>query len=312
VKWAEISIHTTQEAIEPVANILHDIGANGVVIEDPEVLFRDVSDVYGEVYQLNPNDYPIEGVILKGYVPVNCFLGEAIEAIKDALNHLLICEINLGRGTLTMTEVQEEDWAHNWKKYYKPVQITEKITITPSWEDYRPISENEQIIELDPGMAFGTGTHPTTVLCIQALEKIIPQGARVIDVGCGSGVLSIAAMKLGAHSCLALDLDEIAIKASKENIKINKMSDGIKVKQNNLLHHIDEQADVIVANILAEIILRCVDQAYQNLRLGGYFITSGIIYNKHKEVEEALLNQGFKIMEILSTDDWVAFIAKKE
>lgn len=314
MKWSEISIHTTQEAIEPVANILHEAGANGVVIEDPEVLHRDYSktDQYGELYELNPEDYPSEGVFVKGYLQVNSFLGETVEEVKVELNNLLLHNINLGLGTVTLTEIHEEDWAHAWKKYYKPVRISEKVTISPSWENYEPETESEIVIELDPGMAFGTGTHPTTVLCIQALEDVLHEGDQVIDVGCGSGVLSIAAAKLGAEHVLALDLDDVAVKVTKENCKVNRVTDQISVKQNNLLDHIDIEADLIVANILAEVILRFVDDAYCLLKLGGIFITSGIISSKKQEVKGALLSQGFTIVETLLMEDWVAFIAKKE
>lgn len=314
LKWTEISIHTTQEAIEPVANILHEAGASGVVIEDPEVLARDLdhNNEFGELYQLDPADYPAEGVIVKGYLLVNSFLGETVEEIKTQLNNLLLHSINLGSGTVTLTEVYEEDWAHAWKKYYKPVKVSDKITVSPSWEEYVPESKEEIVIELDPGMAFGTGTHPTTVLCIQALEQVIQQGDQVIDVGCGSGVLSIAAAKLGAKDVLALDLDDLAVKVTKENIKMNKLSAQIRVKQNNLLDHIEESAEIIVANILAEVILRFVDQAYRLVKPGGYFVTSGIITAKKQEVKEALLFQGFSIKETLVMEDWVAFIAKKD
>ncbi|WP_202080697.1 50S ribosomal protein L11 methyltransferase [Caldalkalibacillus salinus] len=314
MKWSEISIHTTQEAIEPVANILHEAGASGVVIEDPEVLGRDLTqnNDFGELYQLNPEDYPKEGVIVKGYLPMNSFLGETVEEIKTELNNLLLHNINLGLGTVSLAEVYEEDWAHAWKKYYKPSQITDRVTISPSWEDYSPLSDDEIVIELDPGMAFGTGTHPTTVLCIQAIEKILQPGDEVIDVGCGSGVLSIAAAKLGAKKGLALDLDDVAVKVTRDNVKVNGVSDIIEVKQNNLLDHIDQQANLVVANILAEVILRFVPDAYRVVQPGGHFITSGIIAHKQEEVKKAMISQGFNIVETLHINEWVAFIAKKE
>lgn len=314
-KWTEISVLTTQEAIEPVANILHEAGASGVVIEDSQDLTKTdwqkhIGDIYE--YNLNPDDYPEEGVIIKAYLPVNSFLGETVEEIKTELNNLLMHDINLGRGTVTLTEVQEEDWAHAWKKYYKPVKISETITITPTWEDYTPASPNEKIIELDPGMAFGTGTHPTTILCIQAMEDYLPKGSNVIDVGTGSGVLSIAAMKLGAERVLALDIDDLAVKVARENTKVNGVSADVTVKQNNLLDHIEEEVDVIVSNILAEVIIRFVDDAYKLVKSGGYFITSGIISKKKDEVKEALTSQGFTVVETLLMEDWVAFISQKK
>lgn len=312
MKWSEISIHTTHEAVEAISNILHEAGAGGVVIEDPFELTKERETTYGEIYQLNPDDYPEEGVIIKAYLPVNSFLGETVEEIKQAINNLMLYNIDIGRNKITISEVNEEEWATAWKKYYNPVKISERFTIVPTWETYEPVSSDELIIELDPGMAFGTGTHPTTVMCIQALEKTVKKGDVVVDVGTGSGILSIAAAMLGAKRVHALDLDPVAVESAKLNVKLNKVHDVVTVSQNNLLDRIDEQADVIVANILAEIILRFVDDAYRLLRSDGVFITSGIIQTKKQEVKEGLLRAGFTIEETLTMEDWVAFIAKKQ
>ncbi|MBA2878917.1 50S ribosomal protein L11 methyltransferase [Anoxybacillus ayderensis] len=312
MKWSEISIHTTHEAVEAISNILHEAGAGGVVIEDPFELTKERETTYGEIYQLNPDDYPEEGVIIKAYLPVNSFLGETVEEIKQAINNLMLYNIDIGRNKITISEVNEEEWATAWKKYYNPVKISERFTIVPTWETYEPVSSDELIIELDPGMAFGTGTHPTTVMCIQALEKTVKEGDTVVDVGTGSGILSIAAAMLGAKRVHALDLDPVAVESAKLNVKLNKVHDVVTVSQNNLLDRVDEQADVIVANILAEIILRFVDDAYRLLRSGGVFITSGIIQTKKQEVKEGLLRAGFTIEETLTMEDWIAFIAKKQ
>jgi ribosomal protein L11 methyltransferase len=311
MKWSEISIHTTHEAVEAISNILHEAGAGGVVIEDPHDLIKEREDWFGEVYELNPDDYPEEGVIIKAYLPVNSFLGETVEEIKQAINNLLLYDIDIGKNKITISEVNEEEWATAWKKYYNPVKISEKFTIVPTWEVYEPVSSDELIIELDPGMAFGTGTHPTTVMCIQALEKYVKPGDTVIDVGTGSGILSIAAAMLGAKSVRALDLDPVAVDSAKLNIKLNKVQHIVTVSQNNLLDRIDERANIIVANILAEIILRFVDDAYRLLEKDGYFITSGIIQAKKQEVKDGLTAAGFVIEETLVMEDWVAFIAKK-
>lgn len=311
MKWSEISIHTTHEAVEAISNILHEAGAGGVVIEDPNDLIKERDTLFGEVYELNPDDYPEEGVIIKAYLPVNSFLGETVEEIKQAINNLLLYDIDIGKNKITISEVNEEEWATAWKKYYNPVKISEKFTIVPTWETYEPASSDELIIELDPGMAFGTGTHPTTVMCIQALEKYVKPGDAVIDVGTGSGILSIAAALLGAKSVRALDLDPVAVDSAKINVKLNKVQHIVTVSQNNLLDRIEERANVIVANILAEIILRFVDDAYRLLENHGYFITSGIIQAKKQEVKEGLMKAGFTIEETLVMEDWVAFIARK-
>jgi ribosomal protein L11 methyltransferase len=311
MKWSEISIHTTQEAVEPISNILHEAGASGVVIEDPYELEKERDNIFGEIYELNPNDYPKEGVIVKAYLPINSFLGETIEGIKEAINNLLIYDIDLGRNEISISEVNEEEWATAWKKYYHPVKISEKFTIVPTWESYEPVHTDELIIELDPGMAFGTGTHPTTVLCIQALERTVQKGDQIIDVGTGSGVLSIAAAMLGAKKVIAVDLDPVAVESARLNVKLNKVQEIVEVKQNNLLDDFHGPVDLIVANILAEVILRFHYDAAKLLKNGGYFITSGIIQNKKNEVRDALLEAGFTIEETLVMEDWVSFIARK-
>lgn len=311
MKWSEICILTTNEAIEPISNILYDVGASGLVIED-SLDFKNVHDTpYGEIYELDPNDYPEEGVRIKAYLPVNSFLRETVEEIKDAINNLLTYDIDIGKNKVTLSEVHEEDWATAWKKYYKPVKISKKVTITPTWEDYKHVHSDEIIIELDPGMAFGTGTHPTTVLSIQALEQYIKKDDIVVDVGSGSGVLSIASVLLGAKKVYAFDLDEIAVRSTVTNAKLNKINHQITSKQNNLLDHVNIEADIIVSNILAEIIVRFVKDAWSNLKKGGYFITSGIIQNKKQLVKDELTEQGFEIISMNEMEDWVSIIAKK-
>ncbi|MBH9967509.1 50S ribosomal protein L11 methyltransferase [Rossellomorea oryzaecorticis] len=311
MKWSEISILTTNEAIEPVSHILHESGASGVVIEDPFDLIKEREDMFGEIYQLNPDDYPSEGVLVKAYLPVNSFLGETVEEIKQGITNLVTYDIDIGENKVEISEVNEEEWATAWKKYYHPVKISDKFTIVPTWEDYTPVHSDELIIELDPGMAFGTGTHPTTVMCIQALERIVKPEDSVIDVGTGSGVLSIAAAMLDASEVKAYDLDEVAVRSARLNVKLNKVQDRVSVDQNNLLNGITGQADVIVANILAEIILRFTEDAFELVKPGGYFITSGIIQPKKQEVKEALEHAGFLIEEVMVMEDWVAIIAQK-
>ncbi|MCP1494067.1 ribosomal protein L11 methyltransferase [Peribacillus frigoritolerans] len=283
MKWSEFAIQTTNEAVEPVSNILHEAGASGVVIEDPLELVKERENVFGEIYHLNPDDYPDEGVVIKAYLPVNSFLGDTIDAIKESINNLLLFDIDLGKNVVSISEVNEEEWATAWKKYYNPVKISERFTIVPTWEDYTPVSSDELIIELDPGMAFGTGTHPTTVMCIQALERTVTPGDLVVDVGTGSGVLSIAAALLDAKRIQSLDLDEVAVQSAKQNVEINNVQDKVSVSQGNLLDGVNEQADIVVANILAEVIMRFTDDVAKVVKPGGYFIASGIIQTKKQE-----------------------------
>lgn len=311
MKWSELSIHTTNEAIESVSNILHEAGASGVVIEDSEELLKVREDQFGEIWSLNPDDFPVDGVILKAYLPVNSFLLEAVEAVKLAVNNLVNFQIDIGANIVTMSEVNEEDWATSWKKYYHPVKISQRFTIVPTWETYNPVSSDELIIELDPGMAFGTGTHPTTVMSLQALEKAVKPGDRVIDVGTGSGVLAIGAALLGAREVQALDLDDVAVESATSNVKLNKVQEIVTVKSGNLVDTIDEPGDVVVANILAEIIISFTDDAFKIVKPGGHYITSGIISAKKNDVKNSLEKSGFVIEDILMMEDWITIISKK-
>ncbi|MEK9198762.1 50S ribosomal protein L11 methyltransferase [Ureibacillus sp. 179-F W5.1 NHS] len=311
MKWTELSVLTTNEAVEAISNIFHEAGASGVVIEDSTEVKKERVDQFGEIYDLNPKDFPVSGVVVKAYLPASSFLAETVEEIKLAISNLINFDINLGENIFTISEVNEEDWATAWKQYYHPVKISERFTIVPTWEDYTPVSTDELIIELDPGMAFGTGTHPTTVMCLQALEKVVNKGDTVIDVGTGSGVLSIAAALLGAKNVHALDLDEIAVKSARENIKLNNVQHVAKVFHGNLLDTVTEQADVVVANILAEIIMTFTDDAFSIVKPGGLYVTSGIISAKKDSVKSALEKSGFIIEEVLMMEDWVAIIARR-
>ncbi|WP_028399252.1 50S ribosomal protein L11 methyltransferase [Ectobacillus panaciterrae] len=311
MKWSEISIHTTQEAVEPISHILHEAGASGVAIEDVADFTKERENKFGEIYALDPKDYPSEGVIVKAYFPVNDELEKTAENIQAAIKDLERYDIDLGANTVTLNEVNEEDWATSWKKYYHPVKVSDTFTIVPTWEEYDP-SPEERIIELDPGMAFGTGTHPTTVMCIRALEKTVQEGDHIIDVGTGSGILSIAAAKLGAAAVQAYDLDYVAVESAQMNVLLNKTENVVTVGQNNLLSNIEGPVDLVVANLLADIILLFVEDAAKVIKPNGLFITSGIIQTKQKEVSHALEQAGFTIEEVLHIEDWVAIIARNK
>ncbi|CAM5793779.1 50S ribosomal protein L11 methyltransferase [Brevibacillus borstelensis] len=240
MKWSEVSIHTTAEAVDAVSNLLYEMGANGVVIEDPEVLHRDWDTPFGEIYQLSPDDFPAEGVFVKAYLAADSStLGDMLSELKQQLDELTGYGLDIGKGTIAVNDVHEDEWAHAWKKYYKPVHVSDRMTIKPVWEEYQQKSPDEVIIEMDPGMAFGTGTHPTTILCLRALEKYLQPGDRVFDVGTGTAILSIAAVKLGAEHVLAMDLDEVAVRSAQANTELNGVDEKITVRQNNLLEGVD-------------------------------------------------------------------------
>ena len=214
--------------------------------------------------------------------------------------------------SVQVKEVGEEDWANAWKQYYFPVRVTRFLTVVPSWVDYEKEQDDELLIELDPGLAFGTGTHPTTQLSLTALEQTIRGNESVLDVGTGSGVLSIASKLLGASKVTAFDIDEMATRVAKENIALNPTIGEIEVYENNLLVGVDQKSDLIVANILAEILLQMPEDAYRNLNEDGRLILSGIIESKANEVKEAYEKAGFTLFERMTMREWNCFIMKKD
>lgn len=312
LNWIELAIHTTNEALEPVTNILNELGANGVVIEDPADLTREKRDVFGEIYELDETKYPKEGIVIKSYFLENDIWPETLETIRLRINELKQYKINLGKNNLTTQIVKEEDWENEWKKYFKPMKVTERITIVPIWEDYKKTTAEEIIITIDPGMAFGTGTHPTTILSLQALEKVITPNDLVIDVGVGSGILSIASILLGAKHVYGYDLDEVAVRSSEQNREFNQLEKEITIKQNDLLKNVEKKVNIIVSNILADILLRLVDDAWNNLEDDGYFITSGIIEAKQQLIIDKLLDTGFNVVQVNQFENWVSIIAQKK
>lgn len=310
--WIEVCIHTKNEAIEAVSNILHEEGAAGVSIEDPAELQKERPNQFGEIYSLDPADYPEEGVYVKAYLAKTDELPGNLQRIRSRVDELRNFGIDIGQGTMTQQDIIEESWANAWKQYYKPVKVSERITIVPEWESYTPESTEERIIKMDPGMAFGTGTHATTSLSIQALDRHVRQGDFILDVGCGSGILGIAALLLGASEVHAYDIDEVAIESTISNAQLNGVDSKLVAKKNSLLEGISTQADIIVSNILAEIIVQFTDDAWNCLKEGGRFLVSGIISEKQDMVEKRLIASGFQIESVHELDDWISISAIKQ
>ena len=312
--WTAIKVITSSEAVEAVSYILTDMGAQGVQIEDAADFENLNEGKYGDHGEfIDPASIPHRksGAAVSGYFPQNVFVPELLPTIYQRVAKLRDYGLNPGENDVSAATVDNQQWATVWQKYYHPLRVTDQLTIVPQWEEYEPADPKEKLIFLDPGMAFGTGTHPTTRLMLEALEKTIVGNEYVIDVGTGSGVLSIAAKHLGAGKVDAYDIDEVAVNSAKKNLALNPIAKDVKVGVNSLLDGIHTQADLIVANILAEIIVPLIPQAYENLKPGGKFLVSGIIDDKAPLIRQKLQEQGFVIDDEQQMKDWHGMIAHK-
>ena len=304
--WQELTITVSREAEEAVSNILIDLGSQGVAIDDGADYLGQV-DQYGELF---PEVEQSERVRITGYYPDSVDIEDIAAQANERLAELDGFGLETGDIELTRQELAEEDWADNWKKYFEPARITHDLTIVPSWMDYEA-GPSEKVIKLDPGMAFGTGTHPTTKMSLFALEQVLRGGETVLDVGTGSGVLSIASSLLGAKEIFAYDLDDVAVRVAQENIALNAGTENIHVAAGNLLKGVDIEADVIVANILADILVNLTDDAYRLLKDEGYLIMSGIISEKWDLVRESAEAAGFFLETHMIQGEWNACVFKK-
>ena len=312
--WTAVKVITSSEAVEAVSYILTDMGAQGVQIEDAADFANLHEEKYGDHGEfIDPSSIPHRknGAAVSGYFPQNVFVPELLPTIHQRVAKLRDYGLNPGENDVSAATVDNQQWATVWQKYYHPLRVTDQLTIVPQWEEYEPADPKEKLIFLDPGMAFGTGTHPTTRLMLEALEKTIVGNEYVIDVGTGSGVLSIAAKHLGAGKVDAYDIDEVAVNSAKKNLALNPVANDVKVGVNSLLDGIHTQADLIVANILAEIIVPLIPQAYENLKPGGKFLVSGIIDDKAPLIRQKLQEQGFVIDDEQQMKDWHGMITHK-
>lgn len=305
MKWIEVKITTTQEASDALAEMLMQAGAGGVAIEDP-------FDIKKVVQTPGSLDYADSEYLdsLGDDVSVSAYFhdSENIAELKAVIQEKVADVsrfLDTGKGHVAVREVAEENWSENWKQYYKPVKLSDGIVIKPSWEKYdcRP---GETVVELDPGMAFGTGNHETTRMCAQLLEKYMKEDTDVLDIGCGSGILSIIAAKIGARSVLALDIDEVAVRVAGENCARNGVNKRVKCVSGVLDDLKPFKNGIIVANIIARVIVDLSRSIPHYIEDGGLFITSGIIRERGEEVKTAYLSRGFELLEERQSGEWVA------
>lgn len=314
MEWLEAVVHTTTFGSDLVSDEMMALGAAGTEIVDR----ADVPDprqpgVYWELYDPAMIDAMPDDVLVKAWFERGEKERETIEAVRAHLEQLRAQGgADLGTLRLELSGVKDEDWSENWKKYYKPFRIGTHLVVKPTWEAYQP-SPEDLIIELDPGMAFGTGTHETTRLVCGLIEKYLTPGQRVLDVGTGSGILSICASKLGAAECFACDIDPVAVRVARENAADNSC-ENIRCEVSDLLMNVDlsrGKYDFAVANIVADIIIRMSDDIGDYLKTGAYLITSGIIDIYADEVIKALVAKGFTHIETRTEADWNAIVFQK-
>lgn len=305
MQWLELTVRTHPEAVESVSELLSRYTPGGVAIEEPIELVDE-----GQEYRVITG----QPVLVHAYLPVDGTEEEARQRVAEGLWHFA----SLGQhfvGELQTQVVNEEDWANAWKDYFHVTHIGQRLVIRPSWREYAPKGE-EVVLELDPGMAFGTGLHPTTRLCLEQVEQRTQPGMRVIDVGTGSGILALAAAKLGANSVYCIDNSSVAVESATANAALNGLSDKITV----VLGILDEaeatrmadQFDIVLVNILAHIIGGMAPQLAQIVAPGGLVIASGIIEARRPDAEPPLLAAGLKLIDQAAIDDWLVLIFRKD
>ncbi|WP_276950663.1 50S ribosomal protein L11 methyltransferase [Enterocloster lavalensis] len=317
MKWKKFTLTTTTQAVDLVSSMLDDIGIEGVEIEDNVPLTE--RETKGMFIDILPELPPDEGVAkVSFYVDDDRDIEELMKQVEEGLDELAVFT-DLGQRAIAASETEDKDWINNWKQYFKPFTVDD-ILIKPTWETIPEEHKDKLLVQIDPGTAFGTGMHETTQLCIRQLKKAVDSGTKLLDVGTGSGILGITALKLGAKEVWGTDLDENAITAVGENLEANGISgERFHVLQGNILNDpsVQEWAgfgcyDVAVANILADVIILLVDEIPVHLKQGGLFITSGIINMKEQAVLDAFAkNPAFEVLEVTRQGEWVSVTARK-
>ncbi len=321
MNWIETKIYTTSEGVEAVTGLLMQLGINGFVVEDA----KDIEDFLND--QAVIWDYVDEALLkLKDcdtnvtiYLPDNLQGRETFISVKNEIAKLkqIDEESKYGKLTIETKDVKEDDWANNWKQYFKPFEVGSKFIIKPSWDD-SPKVNDRIILEIDPGSSFGTGQHETTKLCIMQLEKKVNHDFHILDMGCGSGILSLASLLLGAGKVTSVDIDENSTRITRENFEKNHIEkERFNVYCGNVIDNEELQKkigyyvyDIVVANIVADVIIAMKDIFKKFLKENGTLIVSGIIDERQDEVINALTQSGFSINEVNTMNDWVAITAK--
>ena len=311
--WIELTVHTTTQGAEVVSDALMLSGATGTMVEDrADIPDPDKPNGYWEIIDPKLIDSLPEDVQVHAWFEPDATFQERLQALRSQLdmNRRLAPEVDLGTLAIDTVNVKDEDWSEVWKQFYKPFRAGKSLVVKPTWEPYTP-QPGDRVIEIDPGMAFGSGTHETTGMCLELLEEAVHGGERVIDVGTGSGILAIGAALLGAKDVLAIDIDPTAVKVARENVAHNHLEQTITTLEGNLLEKVDAQCEVCVANIIADVICMFAAPLNDHIVPGGLFICSGIIKEREQDVTDALLAANYSILEIRRKGEWVAMISRR-
>mgnify|MGYP000200464120 CR=1 FL=1 len=303
MKWVEIAIVTTEEAADLAANIMIEEGCGGAAITGAGVRAADSPDV------VLPDPAP-EQTTLTGYIPADEEMEGRLDAITARFRGLAETGIDIGKGEISVKPVEEKDWASAWRSFFKPVRIG-KVLVCPSWE--KPEAEPDDVVlRIDPGMAFGTGNHPTTKLCLEAIQKYIRKGDRVLDAGTGSGILAIAAAKLGASHVTATEIEKLAVEAAARNFRRNRVAHKITLYHADSPLGLASDIDLAAANITADPIIKMREAFRDSVTRGGLLIISGVVTDRAEEVTNKIVEVGFTRVETSIDDDWAAVVFRRE
>lgn len=310
--WIELTVHTTTAGSDLISEALIAQGATGTMVEDrADVPDPDKPNGYWEIIDPHLIDTMPEDVVVHAWFEPDASFPDKRRGLTERLDALRAdAPFELGTLRVETANVHDEDWAEVWKRFYKPFRAGKTLVVKPTWEHYDP-QPGDQVIEIDPGMAFGSGTHETTGMCLELLEDAMRGDEHVIDVGTGSGILAIGAALLGAKDVLAIDIDPTAVRVAKENIAHNHLESRVRAVEGNLLEKTDAQCDLCVANIIADVICMFAEPLNSHIRPGGLFICSGIIKERENDVRKALLAASYTLLEVRRKGEWVAMLARR-